>query len=84
MTPGSPWISLIGSSNSAMVASRSELGEGEFQVFCSQMLTAHLGRIRSLSLANAELSAFNERREVDDNALVKAAYDQAATGAPAQ
>jgi predicted GTPase len=55
--------------------------EGEFQIFCKQMLTAHLGKIRSRSLDKAEdlvLSAFNEHREVDGEAFVNAVYDRRA------
>jgi predicted GTPase len=55
--------------------------EGDFQVFCSQMLTAHLGQLRSRAHGKAEdvvLSAFNERREVDGPAFAKAVYDQQA------
>jgi hypothetical protein len=56
--------------------------EGDFQVFCNQMLTAHLGQLRSRAQEKAEdfvLSAFNERCKVDGQAFAKAVYDQQAT-----
>lgn len=61
--------------------------EGEFQEFCNQMLTAHLGKLRSRALGKAEefvLSAFNDRRLVDGQSFAKAVYDQQATNAAAK